>query len=389
MSRRGRIVVAAIAAFLALSLVIAGRSPRAAKAGRVPARADEILERVDPSSASLSPLPGDGGDDVELAVSQARELIRRARATGDPRFLGRAEARLSRWWREPEPPVDVLVLRATIRQSLHAFDEALADLDQAARRAPGDPQVWVTRATVLTVVGRYDDARAACRALAPLADRLVAVTCLANVDGLTGQARAAHDGLAQVLATSRATPEVAAWVSGTLGELSERAGDVEAAERELRRALDADPEDAYVRGALADLYLDAARHADVVTLVRGREENDAMLLRLAIAERGAGLPSADLHVDALAARFAASRLRGDTVHRREEARFELLRGDASRALELARANFAVQKEVWDVRVLLEAAKAKGDSAAAAPALDHVQRTGLEHPRVRALVEALR
>ena len=62
----------------------------------------------------------------------------------------------------------------------------------------------------------------------------------------------------------------------------------------------------------------------------------------------------------LAARFDATRRRGDTVHRREEARYALeVEDDPARALALARANFAVQKEPADVRLLADAARAAG------------------------------
>jgi hypothetical protein len=77
-------------------------------------------------------------------------------------------------------------------------------------------------------------------------------------------------------------------------------------------------------------------------------------------------------------RFAAARLRGDSVHRREEARFVLhLLGDAPAALALARENWAVQREPSDARILLEAAAAAGVPGAARPVLRFLARTGLE------------
>src|SRR5262249_905596 len=94
------------------------------------------------------------------------------------------------------------------------------------------------------------------------------------------------------------------------------------------------------------------------------------------------------HVAMLAERFRAMRDRGDAVHRREETRFELLRGDARRALSLARDNWEVQREPADARVLLEAALSAGDRAAAAPVLSFVADNHLEHPRIASLVAEL-
>ena len=72
----------------------------------------------------------------------------------------------------------------------------------------------------------------------------------------------------------------------------------------------------------------------------------------------------DAHRADLAARFDAARARGDTLHQREEARFELeIRGDAKKALALARDNWEVQREPADLRILGQAALAADDAAA--------------------------
>jgi TPR repeat protein len=66
------------------------------------------------------------------------------------------------------------------------------------------------------------------------------------------------------------------------------------------------------------------------------------------------------------------------VHRREEARFALaLQHQPARALALAVANWGVQREPADARVLLEAALAAGQPEAARPVVawlraNHVQ-----------------
>ena len=93
---------------------------------RAATRSREVAERQ-----ALAAAP----DRVELAVELARADIQRARSLQDPRYLGRAQATLGRWWKLPEPPPDVLLLRATIEQSLHEFATARADLDRADRGA--------------------------------------------------------------------------------------------------------------------------------------------------------------------------------------------------------------------------------------------------------------
>jgi hypothetical protein len=76
----------------------------------------------------------------------------------------------------------------------------------------------------------------------------------------------------------------------------------------------------------------------------------------------------------LRARFAASQLRGDRVHLREEARFTLeLLGDPQAALALARENWTVQKELPDLRLLLESSLASSDLATLASARQWLRR----------------
>ena len=80
----------------------------------------------------------------------------------------------------------------------------------------------------------------------------------------------------------------------------------------------------------------------------------------------------------MAARFDAARLRGDTVHQKEESRFALqLLGDAPRALALARETYAVQREPADARILLEAAIAAHQPAAAEPVQVWMKSSAIE------------
>jgi Tfp pilus assembly protein PilF len=328
-----------------------------------------------------------------LAVELAQLDIEESRARADPRYLGRAQAALAPWWNEPDAPPKVLLLRATIRQSLHDFEGALVDLDRLVALEPDDAQAWLTRAVVLTVRGRYTDARASCAPLARLAGPLVTTACLAPIDSLTGHAKDAYLQLHD--AYTKAAPTIGtdgerAWVLSILGEIAARAGDDTAAVRDFETALAASADDAYTKAALADLLLDLGRAADVARLLEGKTEDDTLLVRLVIAEGAIGKPSFAEHEALLASRYAASEERGDVVHRREQARFALtVKHDTKKALALARANWEVQKEPADARVLLDAAIAAGDPAAARPVAEFLAQSGAEEPRLLALAATVR
>jgi Tfp pilus assembly protein PilF len=370
-----------------------------ADAPRVPSDDSEVLERLPTGAGNAQERERERlrqglaahPDDLRTALTLARLDIETSRARSDPRYLGYAQAALGPWWDLPSPPSEVLVLRATIRQSSHDFEGALSDLDRVVAAAPDDAQAWITRSVVLAVRGRYDEARSSCRPLGRLAPELVLVVCETSIDAVTGAAGPAYDRLEQTIARApRLSPAENEWARSTLGEIALRLGHDADAESNFRAALAIDPDDAYVLAAYADLLLDLERPEEAAKLLAGRTDNDGLLLRLALAARHTKGPDAAAYAATLGARFEASHLRGDTVHRREEARFELgIRGDARAALALAIANWGVQREPWDVRVLLESALAAGDVAAARPALAFRDEHHVEDPRIAAIVAKLR
>jgi Tfp pilus assembly protein PilF len=373
----------------------------AASIPHTPTSDQEVLERLptgsaDPRARELARLRkrlAASPDDLALAIEVARRNIQEGRARSDPRYLGYAQAALAPWWPLPSPPPPVLVLRATILQSTHDFDGALRDLDLVVAQTPNDPQAWLTRSVVEAVRGDYDAARASCRPLASLTSGLVTAVCYESIQSLNGDAKGALGRLTAALETTArrehsddATTE---WAVSTLGEIAARAGDTAEAERRFVQALTMDPSDTYALAAWSDLLLDEGRAPEVAKRLVGREANDALLLRLALAEAAASLPDAESHRLLLRDRFEASRARGDVVHRREEARYVLgLEHDARRALDLALANWGVQREPWDTRIVLEAAAAAHDRAAARPVLEWLERTHLEDPAIRRLAASL-
>ena len=107
-----------------------------------------LSQRLRQSSASLRENP----QDLNLAVSVAREAIDQGRANADPRAYGQAQAALATWWNDADPPPDVRVLRAVIRQAGHDFKGAMADLDAVLAERPNDAQARLTRAFVRMVM---------------------------------------------------------------------------------------------------------------------------------------------------------------------------------------------------------------------------------------------
>jgi Tfp pilus assembly protein PilF len=381
---------------LAAALSAGAALPAAVAAPYLPQNGQQVVETLPPRASSelqrlraqLSATPRD----VTLAVTLAQRYIAQGRADSDPRYFGYAQAALAPWWQQPTPPAAVRLLRATLLQNSHRFAPALADLDALTSADPGNAQAWLTRATVQTVRGDYAAALASCARLSTLTDQLSAITCLAGVRANSGQLAASERLLGVALERgSDGDKSVQVWALTLQAELAARRGDADQAERRYRQAMAWAPLDSYLLGSYADLLLDRGRHADVAVLLQPHRRIDSLLLRYALALQGQGGRGAELAAAnaELQARFEAGRLRGDTVHQREQARFELLlRGRPQAALALAQQNWQVQKELADVRILLASAAGVGDVRAAQAALNWVRINRMEDVALAALVRQL-
>ena len=339
----------------------------------VPASDNEILERLpyragDPAQRELRRLNDalrTAPNDVPLACDVARRHIEQGRATSDPRFYGYAQAALAPWWNQADAPVEVMVLRATLHQNQHRFDQALVDLDAVLKRNPKHAQARLTKAVVLQVRGEFGGAEAECRALSRIAEPVVTATCLAAAQSLNGELKSSYARLSRLSEMPGVTPELRGWMLSYLADMATRLGDNQAAEKYFLDALGIDRDDRFTLAAYGDFLLDQKRPAEVLALLSGQERIDGLLLRIALAQRALNdrhwLNSRDL----LAARFEAARLRGEQVHQREEARFTLsLLDQPNAALALALANWSVQKEPADAWLVLAAARAAGQRNAA-------------------------
>jgi Tfp pilus assembly protein PilF len=330
--------------------------------------------------------------DVRLAATLARRYISIGRSETDPRYFGYAQAALAPWWNAKAPPHEIRLLRATLLQSTHHFDEAMSDLDAVTLAAPGDAQAWLTRATVQTVQGDYHGATKSCARLSALASQLASFACLGNVAGVSGRLAASERLLDQAFARNADAPaDEQAWVLTLLAEMATRRGDAATAEARYRRALATSPRDSYLLGAYSDFLLDQKRPREAAGLLLDHRRIDALLLRYALAVQQQAGSKTELAaaMKELDARFGAGLQRGDSVHQREHARYTLhLRGDAKAALALAQQNWAVQKEPADTRLVLEAALGARDRAAAEPVLQWLKKTGLEDVAIAALVRRL-
>jgi predicted Zn-dependent protease len=325
--------------------------------------------------------------DAGVAVALARRYLEQAHAEGDPRFAGRALAALQAWDQADPAPPAVQLTRATVLQYLHQFDAAAALLQSLLQREPLQAQAWLTLATVRRVQGRYPESDRACAGLTQAGAALYAQACQAENDGLRGQFDAARARFTQLLAPPQLPGVTRNWLLTSLAELEARAGRAEPAEAAYRAALAAQSDD-YTRLSFADFLMLNQRDAEALQLLSGQARSDAVLLRLAIAGRRAAAAQAAADVRELRERMAQANQRPGAAasHAREQAMFALwIDQQPARALALARANVALQREAIDVLLLAQAARASGQPQALREAAALRESMGLKDVRLDALL----
>ena len=348
---------------------------------RLPFRAGDVRARA---LADLRAAVGRAPADPVTSVALAQAYFDMAMALGDPRYVGYADAIVARFTDRMTP--DLLLLRGMLRQYRHGFEDALADFAAVLAQDPDAAGAHAWRGAIFLVRAQYEQARMECAALQRLQRSVLYGGCAGMAQAYSGQLAAAAATLQKALSLAK-YDEQRLWLTTRLGEVAAWQGNAAQAERYYRQALALGRDDGYLLAAWSDFLLDNGRPAEVVKLLGSWESSDGLLLRLAEAEALLKLPAAAAHIQALDDRFAAAKLRGDTTHRAEEARFQLrLRNNPALAVRLASDNYQVQKEPRDARVLLEAAVAAKDSAAAQAARDWLKSSAFEDPRLRSLAQ---
>jgi hypothetical protein len=338
----------------------------------------QIIEHLPPAtriSVSIDPA---------VAAAEARALLDASRRDGDPRFAGRALARLARWQSPAQAahaPAAVLLALAETEQYLHEFKRATQRLQALVLREPGNPQAWLLLATLHRVQGRYDDSDQACAALRGLRVQPYAEACSAENLALRGQVDAARLRLQSTI-DQASLPATRAWLLTTLAELEQRDGQVDASDAAWRLALQAEP-DTYTAVGYADFLLDQQRAQPAWDLLMPLPRSEGVLLRQAIAARRLNLPEAVALRAELRERYAQADLRPEASgHQRERAMMALdVEGQSAAALAHARKNVDTQREPLDLWLLARSAAAAGDAAALAQVRQLAKKQGLHDARL--------
>ena len=303
---------------------------------------------------------------LPLAKAAARATIHEGRDAGDGRMVGAALGILRPFLTAPDS--QTLYLAATARQYQHDFPGALALLDRALELDPADVNTRLSRATIHTVLGQFDLAMQDCDLIRD--GQGVGFLCQSTALLLTDQAPEVAKRLAVIVAQpDLLDPSLQPWAIGLMAEIAQLSGDHAAARKLFAQVLVLSPGSQREQLILADLMLQDGMADQVAPLLADAPATDGVLIRRVLAARATG---GDDRADVaeLAKRVQLNLDLGLTAHAREEGQYFLkIAGDPVQALARAEVNWALQHEYDDARLLIDAAVAAGQPAAAQPVRD--------------------
>lgn len=314
----------------------------------------------------MDDVAGVGADQASLSADdvayQIRLHIERSRETGSPRPLGLAQGLMDKL-PEQDWTADVYLMRATVLQRLHRFDEAEADLDRVLGEQPDNRQAWLTRYRIAMVRADLQTAGKACQQLTQLRQDLLAASCTQELASYGEQPVQAVERLRKAVQTTQSASPVErdyAWI--TLADMTTRLG-MPDAESYWQRSLLMVPDDLYRRMRYADWLLGHERAAKAEEITRGYQHIDTLAVLRAIALKRLDHPDAAELEQVLELRFAEARWRGEFMHQWEYARFMLdVKDQPTAALTAACENWRTQRGDMDWQLLNRAAAAAGDTS---------------------------
>lgn len=305
--------------------------------------------------------------------------------------------------------IDRDLLQAVLLHSDHRFDESISLLGQVLETAPAHPQALLLKTALLRIKGRYAEAETCARKLASIQPGLVANACVADLRSLQGdrnafsvlrrhvqQLQLPHEHLySDRDASTDSLAGVGGWLHALLAEMADRIGSQPAAEANFRLALQ-NGGGTHARVAFANWLIDHRRPDEAMGLLQSGgadciDAPDSMLIVYAIAHRQARLDACvpsiyPTLVERLRERFAHADRRGTRAQSRERAAFELdVENNPQEACEHALANWSLQKEPADARLLARAAIAAFRVDAIAALETDVAQNGLSDCRLDALL----
>lgn len=304
-------------------------------------------------------------NDPVAAAALANTYLAEAAQPGQSRLYGMAHATLKPFIEQDTDNADAWMAYAQVQQHQHAFDSALAAINQSllkniARNSDIYTNAHLLSARIYLIQDNPAAARTACLQLLGNTDLLTTTACTLEVTSFQGDLAESYQQLT-TLVEREGLPrdERGPWLAQVLADMAMRLGNPAAAEQWLDRQGYENASVNYLT-QWAEVQLALGQSEKLLQQLQPIVENaadkdDALILRLALAEKN--LPSTDdLRGDTwsrlLHQRMALREQRGDTEHASELARYYIdIETNAQKALHWAEINWQSAREYSDKKLL--------------------------------------
>ncbi len=300
---------------------------------------------------------------VETAIAEAQDYLNQSNKPGNSYMYGLAQAALTPWINKNRstdssvyPQLDFIWAR--ILQHQHNFDEALIYLRKVQNSNPNNIDAHLLIARLHIIKNDYVSARSSCSKLLGKSDLITASICLLEVTSFQGKLNDSYDQLKKIVQLSRVGDQKEVWSRQILSEMAIRLGRFDESEEWLNMSLD-DKDLGFIID-WSDSKLAKNKHCEAFHSLSKISNHldymeDALILRLAIAESRCNSVEGSTWSTSMKARVELREQRQDIHHASELAIYYLdLEPDASKARHWAKINWEQAKEHKD-RIILERA----------------------------------
>lgn len=310
-------------------------------------------------------------------------LERKAREVGDESLYKPAEEHLRKALLLQPDYVYAKVSLASVLCNRHSFAEALELTQQVLKSNPRDVEVLAIHGDALLEIGRYSEAEAVYQLLYSLSPIPEVLARLSNLSEFKGELERAEELMSRAakLSANSAAANSDAWYRGRLGDLALEAGRLD------------DAEALYITiPNTVDAYHDATAGCARIRVAQGKLDEAIELFRQAIAigpDASMLIGLGDVYVALGKSELAEPLFKqvvessiGVEENRRVLAMFYADHGrESASALELARADYAERKDIYAADTLAWALYHNGKFSEAEKAINEAMRLGTKDPKL--------